>query len=53
MVTPPEEGCTLDEFKRTQPQKSNIFLELSCLQKEKKLIDVVLMEKVNYTEDQY
>ena len=52
IVTPPEEGCTLDDFRKTQPQKSNIFLELGYLQKEKKLIDVVLIEKVNYTEVQ-
>lgn len=41
-----------DKFRESQPRKCNIFLELDYIQKDKKVIDVVLMEKVNYTEDE-
>ena len=50
-IVTPSKSCTFDEFRKDQPQKCNVFLELGYLQNDKKMIDVVLMEEVNYTKD--
>lgn len=41
-----DNDCKLDDFRKAQPGRCNIFLGLDWFQKDKKIIDVVLIEKV-------
>ena len=44
--------CTVHDFmKRVKPQRCNMFLELNYIEKDKKIIDVILIEKVVFIVD--